>query len=79
MFYVLNNLEKSAFMRQGHHMLPTEKSINMWPDSRGFDLKSHLRLCPLSEADIISRQFWPRSDPTKCLMFFSITKVRIRS
>ena len=29
-------------------------------------------------ADNISRQFWPRSDPTKCLMFFFITKALIR-
>ena len=32
----------------------------------------------MSAADIISRQFWPRPGPTKCLMFVFITKALIR-
>ena len=41
-------------------------------NSGGFDLRHHAVLETLSAADNNSRQFGPRSGPTKCLMFLLI-------
>ena len=55
----------------GNHVLcakPRPPSAN----SGGFDLRHHAVLETSSAADNISRQFGPRSGPTKCLMFLLI-------
>ena len=76
---------KSAFMRQGHHMLPNSQNNNStWPDSSGFNLRHHavLETSTLSlwlRLIILADSLGPDlARPTKCLMFLFITKALIR-
>ena len=66
---------KSAFVRHGHHMLPNSKTTTarvLKAVALILDIMLSLRFVydPLSAADNISRQVWPKSGPTKCLNVF---------